>query len=207
MFKSLHILILGMALLVSTAFGQLGSLGDFDGVLQAKFALKISELDESDAGAEPETFTLTSGSLIREYDLPLTARVYWVFYYDGPFIQSGLVLADSVSGDIYTVIAEATPLSPEDFVEDEGGFDINAAGDRGMEEWLTAKYELQFDIDGLELSIQALMKFQFIEEKDVSLLRMSSIAGPVGEGSFDDQTLLVITGSSITASGIVANLE
>ena len=33
------------------------------------------------------------------------------------------------------------------------------------------------------------------------------VAGPVGEGSFEDQTLLIITGSSFSASGIVANAE
>ena len=206
MLKTLQILMLGISMLAPMAFGQLGSLGDFDGVLQAKFALKISELDQSNVGDEPETFTLTSGSLIREYDLPLTARVYWVFHYDGPDIESGLVVADSVTGDIYSVIAEAAQLS-DNLVEEDAELDTAHHGDQGMEEWLTATYELNFDMDGLELSMQVLMKFQFVQEKDVSLLRMSSIAGPVGDGAFDDKTLLVITGSSISASGIIADLE
>lgn len=201
MLKSLQILLLGISMLAPMAFGQAGSLGDYDGALQTKFALKISELDEVEAGDAEAGFTLTSASLIREYDLPKTARVYWVFYYDGPNIESGLVVADRLSGEIYSVIAQAKRLTPEDFVEEGVGYDI------GMEEWLSARYELLFDIDGLQLSMQALMKFQFIQGKDVSLLKVSSVAGPVGEGSFEDQTLLIITGSSFSASGIVANAE
>ena len=200
MLKSLQILILGIAMSTPLAFGQLGSLGDFDGVLQAKFALVISEMDAADPDADAETFTLTSGALIREYDLPGTARVYWVFDFDGPHIQGGLVVADSETGEIHALIAEATQVSLNDFV-DEGG------AETGAQAWLTANYAIHFDIDGLQLSTQALMKFQFVQANHFSLLRMSSIAGPVGEGAFDDQTYLSITGGSISASGIIANPE
>ena len=206
MLKSIQMLLVGMTLLAPMAFGQLGSLDDFDGVLQAKFALKISELDQIDSEDVPPSFTLTSGSLIREYKLPGSTRVYWVFRYNGPDILSGLVLADSTTGDIYSVIAHAQQVS-DDFVEEDAGVDIPLLGDQGMEEWLTATYQLNFDLEGLQLSMQALMKFQFVEQGNVSLLRMSSIAGPVGDGTFDDQTRLIITGSSISASGIIANQE
>ena len=80
-------------------------------------------------------------------------------------------------------------------------------GDRGMDEWLSAKYALDFEVDGLCFSMQALMRFHFIQERDFSLLTINSVAAPLGQGEFEDRTPLIITGGSISASGILVNPE
>lgn len=216
MIKSLQILVLGILLLAPMAFGQLGSLSDYDGVLQTKFALKVSEPDFLDAAEEglvdqvadePRAFTLTSGSLIREYGLPGTARVYWVFNFDGPLIQGGLVVANRETGEIHSLIAEATQIGLDDFIDNGAESDAGAFDDKGIDAWMAASFALRFDIDGLKLSTRAHMKLQFIQVRNISFLRMSSVAGLFGDGSFDDDSRLIVTGGSISASGIIANLD
>ena len=203
MLRSLQILFIGIAMLAPLAFGQLGSLSDYDGVLQAKFALKISESDPE--AAEPEAMTLTSAALIREYDLPATARVFWVLDFSEALIQGGLVLADGESGEIYSVIAEATQVDLQASLDgNEAAVDF---GQDGVDDWMSANFVLHFDIDGLELSARAPMKFQYIESRKVSFLRMVSAGGLVGEGVLDDQTRLSVTGGNLSASGIIANLD
>ena len=203
MLKSLKILMLGMILLAPMAYGQLGRLADFDGVLQAKFALKISEADE-DGWAE-ENLTLTSSSVIREYALPNSARAYWVFDFADPRVQGGLVLADRKTGEIYAVIAEAKQLAPEEVAD--GDEEVAGFGDIGIGAFLTARFELRFDIDGLEVSARPLIEFQFIEGGNVSFLRMNSLGALVGEGTFHDGTPLMVTDGLISASGTIANFN
>ncbi len=202
MIKSLHIPLIGIALLASLAFGQQGSLSDYDGVLQAKFAL---ELSPADSEGEAQAFSLTSGDLVHEYGLPGTTRVYWVFDFDGLLIQGGLVLADSETGKIHSMLADATQLSLNDFTDEDG--ESGDFEDGGADSMLSANYRLLFDIDGLQLAATTLMEFQFTQARNVSFLRLVSIAGVMGDGVFDDQTPVSVTGGSISASGIIANLD
>lgn len=203
MIKSLQILLVGIFMLTPLAFGQLGRLSDFDGALQTKFALEISEV----AGENPESFTLSSNALIREYALPGTVRIYWVFDFDGPLIDGGLVIADRETGKIHEVIAKATQISTHEFIGEGVDSDTAIHQDRGVEAFPAANFALVFEMDGLELSIRSLMKFQFIQVRNFSLLRMSSVAGVAGEGALDDQSPLMVTGGTISAGGTVANLD
>ena len=205
MIKSLHILLVGIAMLAPLAFGQMGSLSDHDGVLQAKFALELSKPNAE--AEEPETLSLTSGDLVHEYGFPKTARVYWVFNFDGLRIQGGLVVADSDTGKIHATIAKATQLSLNDFLDDSAALDAEAFEDSGMDSMLSADYRLSFDLDGLQVSVSALIEFEFTQARNVSFLRLVSVGGMHGEGMFDDQSRVTVTGGGITASGIIANLD
>ena len=178
MLKSLQILILGMMLAAPMALGQLGSLSDYDGVLQAKFAFRISEAEPE---ADSQGFTLTSSSLIREYALPGKARVYWVMDFDGPLIEGGLVVADSETGKIHSLIAEATQTERQESLDGNGADD----GD-----WMAANFVLYFDIDGLEFTARAPMQFQFIQGRNISFLRMTSAGELIGQGVFDHESRL-----------------
>ena len=198
---SLKILIFGIILLAPMANGQLGSLGDFDGVLQAKFALKIAEADST----EDVNFTFTSSALIREYALPASARVYWVFDFDGPLIQGGMVMADQKTGKIYAVVAEARQVADEEFVDED--VDPGAFEDIGIGAFLTARFNLLFEIDGLEILVSPLIEFQFIQGGRVSFLRLNSLVGLEGMGYFNDGSPLLVTDGHVAASGTIVNFN
>ena len=94
-------------------------------------------------------------------------------------------------------IAEATQVDLQASLDgNEAAVDF---GQDGVDDWMSANFVLHFDIDGLELSARAPMKFQYIESRKVSFLRMVSAGGLVGEGVLDDQTRLSVTGGNLSA--------